>query len=164
MYKKKHRWNRLARQNIITNRSYKEYEAELSSLLKMAENDYYLRKFNSLGSNSKINWTIINKIMGRKSENMLPKCFEINNVTINDEKSISNEFCKHFIEVPKKIHDSITTGSLEFLNNIPNEPNNMFLRPTTPNEISNIIMNLKKKVDSRIYTKISYPMQDFCLK
>ena len=65
--RKKFRWYRLMKQNLILRASYREYAAELRKLLRVAEQEYYVRRFNSLDRDMKRNWKILNTLLGKNS-------------------------------------------------------------------------------------------------
>lgn len=65
--RKKHRWYRLMKNELITRESYVKYTKNLRELLCKAEQHYYLRKFNNLGADTKSNWKTLNSLMGKPS-------------------------------------------------------------------------------------------------
>lgn len=141
--RKKFRWHRLWKQNIIMERSYKEYAAELRSLLRVAEREYYVRRFNALDNDIKRNWKILNKLLGNTS-GITSENFKINETNVTNPDIICHEFSRHFLEHPRNIHNSVASCSSNYMHNIPMNPVSMFLHHSTKEEVSLFIKRLRK--------------------
>ena len=141
--RKKHRWYRLVRTAKITPRSYDLYVKSLRNLMKTAEQQYYVRRFDSLGNDIKKNWKILNGLLG-KSKAKLSDHFILNNEKVYNSDRISEAFGRYFIENPRTINNSIPQCNASFSNRIPTNDNTMFFYHVTASEISASIMKLKK--------------------
>ena len=140
---KKHRWHSLLRAGLLTATSYNEYVVKLRRLLKIAENSYYINRFNSLGHDISKNWKLLNRLMGRNPKS-LSKNFLIDGVETSDEKNISEAFNDHFISHPQTIHESIPPSHRSFSELITPRINSMVLHPCTASEVEFVICGLKK--------------------
>ena len=104
--RKKHEWYRLLINGNITRDSYKKYCSLLRKILKFAQENYMTRKLDSLGSDPKKNFEILNRLLGRKRGETSDN-FIIEGVTICEPYTISNEFNAYFIRNPSNIHQNI---------------------------------------------------------
>ena len=132
--RKKFRWYRLMKQNLILRASYREYAAELRKLLRVAEQEYYVRRFNSLDKDMKRNWKILNTLLGKNSVKTTDS-FLINNNQVSDFKTICTEFGRYFIEHPEPVHSSIPSSSSNFIKNIPMNSSTIFINYANETEI-----------------------------
>ena len=64
---KKHYWLKLLKRRVIFYSSFKSYCSLLNKLLRVAEKSYYQSKFDSIGSNSKKNWKLLNNFLGNNT-------------------------------------------------------------------------------------------------
>ena len=142
--RKKHRWFRLQREGYITKDSYKLYVTKLRRLLRVAEEEYFTKKFDSLGNDSKKNWNLLNKLIG-KSKGGFPDSFTINNQTVTCPSKISNSFNKYFVDHPRNINSQIPDSSTNFTQLIPINPNSMVMYPITTNEVNEAIKMMRKE-------------------
>ena len=141
--KKKCRWYRLMKSNIITYQSYKRLSKSLRSLLRFAEADFYRRKFDSLGNDMRRNWKVLNKLLNR-TKTEISDHFIIDDIRVSDSKQISEAFGSHFLTNPMNIHHSIPNSGYSSQTNVPINSNTMVFNHTTISEISFYIKKLKK--------------------
>ena len=127
--------------NILN--SYKVYCKNLRALLRKARQLYFVNKFNSLGTDSKRNWKLLNKLMGRSSNEENTR-FLINNEVSCDKNLISDSFCEHFVSHPESISQSIPPSNGNFFQQIQRNLNSMYFSETSPGEILAIVSKLKK--------------------
>ena len=140
---KKHDWFRKLKLNLITRRSYNSYCRALRELLSVAEREYYTKKLNCLGNDSKKNWKVLNKMLGRAKTGLSNK-FESSVGFISDPIEIANEFCKFFSENPSKINGTIPNSFNNYSSLIPINETTMLFNFCTANEVKHAFKNLKK--------------------
>ena len=140
---KKHEWYRLMKENIISYDSYKRYSYLVRKILRLAEENYYVHRLDSLGSDPKKNFAILNKLLGKNKTKEISDHFVIEGVDIDDPKLISDKFNEYFVEHPIRIHENIPPSRLSYFNLIQQNETVAFA-PTDPNEISAIILSMKK--------------------
>ena len=90
-------------------------------------------------------WKSINSIINTKSKTYSsPTCIINNNETITDPKHIANSFNNFFTTIGKNIQSKIRPSNQTFTNYLKNPCESyLFITPTTPSEIFDIISNLK---------------------
>ena len=142
--KKKHRWYNMMKQRLITVECYKKLAADIKKLLRSVEDEYYVKKLQSLSGDSKKNWRLLNKLM-QKHKNDLPKNFTVGGVETTNETVISNNFSQYFRDHPKFIHDSIPASVSDFSHLIPIMNNSFNFEPCTAEEILFFISQMKKE-------------------
>ena len=157
----------MVKRNRIALSSYKAYCKALSSLLNIAEEEYFENKFASLRCDMKKNWRLLNNMLGKNVKSSHRE-FLIDGVKTEDQNIISKSFCEYFIEYPKSIHQSIPTSRYDFSSIIPVNLNSMVFRSSTLVEVNNIIDSIKKpgSIDdvSMRFFKLSLPYVSFFIR
>ena len=141
--RKKHLWFKLLKRKRISRHSYTAYCKALNEVLKIAEEEYFERKFSSLKSNPKKNWKLLNDLLGRTKQST-DQTFIINEQETNDPTVIAQSFNDYFISYPKDIQEQICGSSLDFSNLIPRNPNTMYLFNSTDDEVIAVINKIDK--------------------
>ena len=116
--------------------NYRSYRSTLRDLLAKARDDYYIVQFYKCKDNIRACWRVINGIRGKGGGPTYPD---------NPGLSTASEFNEHFVSIAKRLNDSKysnrgsgnKTTFNRFLRN--RVSNSLFLFPTDPNEIFNII-------------------------
>ena len=140
--RKKHVWYKLLSRNRITLMSYKNYCNALRNLLRIAEEEYYVSKLNSLKNDPKKNWRILNSLMG-KNRDMISDNFQIDGEQVLDEAAIASSFSDYFISHPASIHASIPPPSMDFSHLITPNPRTMVFYHSTESELLHEISSMK---------------------
>jgi len=130
-----------------------QYRNTYNRLKKAMKNKYYTDLLNVYKYDSRKTWSLLNTLTGRNTcttKSNIPDSFEtINNGTISDPLTISNEFCKYFTEVGKAFAAKIPPPTRPFNEYLPRKYNtNFFMFPTDPDEIRRTILSLKPKNSS----------------
>ena len=81
----------MAKAGRISYVSYRKYCDSLRDLLRMAEEDYHVKRLESLKKDQKRNWAVLNAFLGRKT-NTISEYFIIDGVEVHDPLTIANEF------------------------------------------------------------------------
>ena len=92
---------------------YRMYRNNLTKLLKISKNNYYLSKFEESKSNIKANWKNINHILGKGQQNQ-QSIFKINNSHTCDVNIISNAFNDYYATIGKETSKSLPTSNKNF--------------------------------------------------
>lgn len=118
---------------------YKIYRNKLTSVLRVAKNNYFKESLRNTQGNAKATWKILNTILGKLKAN---KCDFID--IDCDATDIPDAFNRQFLEVgnnreaaravPPDAHRQYLTAALNA---------SIYLTPTTQQEIKNILDNLK---------------------
>ena len=136
---------------------FKSYRRYLKKVIKLAKNNFYCKKFNSVQGDLKKTWALINELRGHVKQN-IKASFVINGKLVEDRREISNEFNKFFASVAKKLNTKTCSSTLEgsahninYLDFLKNRVHrSIFLSPTSPGELEDIVKNLENDKSSDI--------------
>ena len=137
---KKHRW---AKNGRITLQCYKNYCKSFRYLLKIAEQEYNSSRLESLGSDMRKNWKLLNGLLNRKKQDLSDK-MKIGDSITNDSGDIAEAFNDFFIRQPINIHSKIRDSNMDFTNTITDSQNSIFFQPVQSQEIFSEISKIKK--------------------
>ena len=137
---------------------YKDYSITLKKAKRAAKLAYYNNLCNEFRSNSKRLWALINKQIKKTNnkKNIITKIM-LDEIEITQGTEICNAFGRHFSTIGKKFAQKIKKPKNNlnyYCKKIPINDNSMYMKPTSPEEISNIINTLANK-NSHGYDKIS---------
>ena len=153
-------FNKVARKpkTSIEFQNYKNYRNIYNRLRRKAKIAYYNNLLQEHRQNSKKIWEILNKLTGKckKGQSLIDEIV-INGEKINDVKTISNAFAKHYGEMGKSLSNKIKESGtindpMTYLKN--RTQYNCYFYPTNIEEIEKIIKSLKAK-NSSGYDQIS---------
>ena len=140
---------------IAQREKHKEYHRILLKTKRTVRQLYYRNLCKEFRHNSQKLWKLINSISGKTNN----KCdivdhLKVDNIEVHKRDEIATVFAKHFSSVGQcfatKIPPSRKT-STDYLESIPSSNASLFLTPTSPTEILNLINELpNKKVLDRI--------------
>ena len=137
---------------------YKKYHKVLLKTKRTVRQLYYRKLCKEFRYNSQKLWKIINSITGKTNNKYdIVDYLKIKNVEIHNRNEIATEFAKHFSSVGACFANKIPTSkrtSTDYLSNIPSSNTSLFLAPTTPTEVLNLIAELPNK-KSAGYDKIN---------
>lgn len=139
---KKHRWFKLLKGKIITYSTYCDYSKLLRKLLKCAERKYYENKFKNLSKNLPKKWNLINNML-KNDKPEISKKFIVNGELTTEKEVIAQYFIDYFASIPNAINAQLPTSDLDGLAHVVNQPQSMYLHPSTADEIGEIILSLK---------------------
>ena len=144
---KKHRLYRnfLINPNQTKKNKFTKYKNKLTNLLRVAKADYYSSAFAKLKGDTKGIWKEINNVLGNKKYSKLPSTFYNKNLKLHSMKDIVEEFNNYFLSVGKNLSDKIPDVNRSHDSYLPKSRVNesLFLKPTSPNEIVEIALNIK---------------------
>ena len=135
--------------NFVLTEKYKAYRNALNRLLRLAKRNYYHSVLNEHKGNSQKVWQVVNELAFTKNRaRLLPsKLVTSNRYTVTDEENIAEEFKSYFVNIGKSMADVISPGSAcSFIFSATNKnSNSLFLTPSCPQEVFNVIKKLKTK-------------------
>src|ERR1700733_12446075 len=123
---------------------YKTYKNKLTNILRECEKHYYANMLELHKNNLKETWKVIKTVLSHHTTNYTNIPLMINGILVDDNLMIANEFNQYFAAIDPKMAANVPPTNLshtKFLDN--HNPKTMFLKPATPEEISDIILNLK---------------------
>ena len=106
-------------------------------------------------------WSIINDLLGRKKKQNTFSSIYVEGVQVDDSQKIADSFNSFFAKIPKTYHDKLppmddakrVKECGDFLKTNKNSKflpkkfiDSIFLNPTSPDEIHNIIANFENKL------------------
>ena len=135
--------------NLVLTEKYKAYRNALNRLLRLAKRNYYHSVLNEHKGNSQKVWQVVNELAFTKNRTrLLPsKLVTSNGHTVTDEETIAEELNSYFVDIGKSMADAISPGSAcNFNFSATNKnSNSLFLTPSCPQEVFNVIKKLKTK-------------------
>lgn len=152
---KKNKLLRKARKHPRNNKLQKHLKTFTRSLSLDIENrkrSYYNNKFEIAKGNAKLQWSIVNKLLGRNLNSKIINevVDESGSVILNDNKLICNTFNNYFSSIASNLKSEYFPLNHE-LNYDPakyiffNPSESFFFKPIIPDELSAIILSLKNK-------------------
>ena len=131
--------------NASQKKQYKKYANKLTKIKFTAKQLYYQSELNSSNNNSQI-WRVIKSLLSSQSAfSSYPHALNLGNILSTNPALISEKFNNHFSEIgkslAKKINSSNSKVHLSYLND--RVSSSLFLYPTTPIEIYNLLLGLK---------------------
>ena len=116
--------------------------------VELKKKAFYLNKFNSCKYDIKCTWKLMNTLLG-KQKKLDSKCLTIDGNNISDPLLVSNHFNDYFSNISKRLVDCLPLCNAhhsDFL--LSTTPNSIFIWPTCPLEISNILKQMKSNVSA----------------
>jgi len=135
---------------------YKTYKNKLTSIIRIAEKDYYYNKFDMAKGNIGKTWTIIKDLINLKNDRYqaVPELKVLSSV-INNEQAISSAFNEYFVNIGPSLANKIPNVEGHVTDYIGgNFQHSMIVNSTDATEIINITMQLKNS-DSKGHDGIS---------
>ena len=124
------------------------YNKILKKLIRNAKKTYYESCFRKFKDDIKKTWDTIKLILNKnKKPQSLPDYFLVNGSRVTDEKVITEEFNKYFINIGVNLHDKIDAPNDSSFNDYLRSPatNTFSFKKVKESEISKIIDDLKPK-------------------
>ena len=146
---------------------YKNFKINVAKYIDDARKNYLIRKFDSCGNDLKKTWNGINDLFrnSSKKKNLNTISLEKDGSLVNSSLEVSNEFNNYFSSVAIDLDRNIpiaTISPMHFLSNPIR--NSIFINPTFPNEVENLINNAPLKscplneIPTFIFKQIKAPL------
>jgi len=127
---------------------YLKYRNVLNNLRRISKQNYFGNLLNEYKHDIRKTWNVLNTIIGRNNDkSSISDNFIIDNISINDPSKIADCFCHYFTNVGKTLAANIPKVSINphtYLSKQKHVKNSIYLNPTSPDEIANIIKTLKQ--------------------
>ena len=140
---------------------YKKYQKALTRIKRQAKLLYFSTKCIELRNNGSKLWKLINKITNKVNDKQtVISKINMDGIIVEQSKEIANALADHFASIGKTLSDKLPQPKhliTNYINKIPTCPNSMYLKPTCPLEIDQIIRNMQNKKSSG-YDNISNQM------
>ena len=134
---------------------YDKIKAFTTKHINLAKNKYYAHLFNKYRDNSKKQWQTINTLLNRlkpKTTNIRLK--DDNGNVTNNSTLVAEQFNRYFTTIADRLKthtdtDELPNSNYNYKSTMTNEnPNSIFLNPSSSSEVENIIDSLKVKATS----------------
>ena len=134
----------LFRLGIVTKRENNNFKNKVRTAINKAKFMYYKKVFDDSFGNMKLTWKTLNNLMGRDTKKSI-KSIIFESEEIFDDKNIADIFNKYFANVPLILDSKVTHSDIDPVSYIQNDINSYLTEfyPCDPNEVSDIIHNLK---------------------
>lgn len=127
-------------------KTYSEYKRTLSRILKQAEREHYDNLFKQNVGNIRKSWEIIKEVINKSPNSRNISEFIIEGNRVTNANHIANAFNDFYLNIGTKISQSLPIIQKTFSTFMPpSNPSTIFLRPTTCNEVMNLISEMKRK-------------------
>ena len=135
------------RHNTVKETKYKTYKNKLTTILRDTEKRHYDKEFSATKDNVKGTWKLLNKILKNKNMEQIPGIFvDESNKNIVGSQNIADSFNEYFANVGNNLAKQIPTSTGHFQDYLSNKNDEtLFITPTNPTEVRNIIQNFKNK-------------------
>ena len=136
---------------------YKTYRNKLNTLIRSAKKMHWEKLFRTSEKDTKTTWKNINLLLNRTSENSkTPEEIKWGNRSYNGPVNVVNALNDFFTNIGSSLADNIPNSQTDPKTYLPqvNFVNSFTLIPTTPEEVSKILKNMKPKSSSS-HDKIS---------
>ena len=124
---------------------YNKYRNKYNNIIKMARKQYYHNKLTSISSSLRDTWSVIKSVISKKQSSQKPMVMKDSDGQYSNLEQIVQKFNNYFANVgsclAKKIPQTNADSYKEQMTGTYN--NNIFLSPTTANEICTIVSSLK---------------------
>lgn len=130
----------------------KSFSKSLSIEVEQRKRSYYNNKFESAKGNSKLQWSMVNELLGRnKNSSIITEIVNENgNLISNNSKMISNTFNNYFSSIATDLNTEYFPANQEaiydpkkFIINHTNK--SLFFKPIIPAELFSIVVSLNNK-------------------
>ena len=144
--KRKSHYFKLLKLGWMSQSEYNTYKNKLTTVIRYAKENYFKNLFMLNKKNSKKIWSTFRDLFGRNGKNGSINEVLLNGTTLNSDLDISNAFNDYFSSVGSNLDSNLAHSNKhfsDFMNSV--SPFSFFIQPTTPEEISEIILALKRK-------------------
>jgi hypothetical protein len=125
----------------LVNKIKQTYDLEVVE----AKKRFYAKSINSSNNKSKASWNIINKYRGKEGKSNPLISLEIGNEEIIEEARVAEEFNNFFVSIGQESKTTSISTNSHLHPSCNRITSNLFLYPTSKEEILNIIKNIKTK-------------------
>lgn len=168
--------NYLKKRTFESEKKYKDYKNLFERIKKNSKKNYYHGLFNKYVNNIKKTWQTMKEIIGRSkvyNKNSLPRKIFVNNLEIEDQNEIANNFNDFFVSIGPKLASKIPQASTNFLSYLKTINKQIQLYEITDEEFILAFSTLKRNKASgfdditsnivhSVYEEIKLPFKHIC--
>ena len=139
-------YKRFLRNPTVANEQrYKRFRNRLTQVIREAKREHYASRFANAKNDTKSTWREINNILGKNKKDDLPDNFRHADQSISNPSDIAENFNSYFSSIGSTLASSIPSIDhahfIDFLQD--RNKSSLFLSPTVPSEISQVVDELK---------------------
>ena len=130
----------------ISKHNYNQYKNRVTSVIRSSRDSYYDALFRANTKNSKKIWSTFRDLFGGKEKTSGVRELLVGSNVLDRDYDIACEFNEYFGSVGQSLESVLPVSNLshdEYME--PPRQNSFFLQPVVPDEISKIILKLKKR-------------------
>ena len=133
-------------QNALDLEKYVQYRNIYNSLLRKSKKLFYFSKINQCKGKPKQLWDTLKLAMNNSTSSSKIDSILHNEQLINEKAEIADLFNEYFTSIGQKTADEVKDTTIDFKTFLPpSSVHSIFMEPTTPNEILEIISNFESK-------------------
>ena len=131
--------------NLIS--KYKQYSNKLTTIKRLAKEQYYTSQSLEHKSNISKQWAVINDLLGKTTNqnNAIHKMLKHDKQMTKNKDEISNILNDYFVNIGPNLSAKINNQSMSSIGNISCSVNSFFFLPIVPMEVYREIHNLNSK-------------------
>ena len=136
---------------------YKSYRNLIVTLCRQSKSNYFTKYFNQNSTNMQKIWLGVRNLISLKStKSSNPISISTGNAVTSDPDIVANSFNDFFSSIADKVRSEIPDTNYHFSNFLKHRNrNSMFLSPTSPEEVLEIIGSFSESKSSGPHTHLS---------
>lgn len=116
----------------------------LTAVIRTAKENYFKSKLSRESGDARKTWKTLNFLLGKNRSNLPSTMNFQNNISISSNKEIAEEFNNYYASIADKLASEISPVTVPYDSFLPEPvPFSFFLKPTSEQEISDVIYNIK---------------------
>ena len=144
--RKKSKYFKLLKLGIINESTYKCYKNRLTNVVRHAKENYYRHLFVNNKKNSKRIWSTFKDLLGKHRKRESLHRIVMGDNVLNSDVDISEAFNNFFSSVGYDLDQNLPLSTENHETFMPSRSSHtFFIKPTTPEEVSELILKLKRK-------------------
>ena len=144
--KTKSQYFKLVKMGLMDVGHYNSYKNKLTKVIRVAKEAYFKNLFKTNRSNLKKVWSTLKDLLGKRNKHGGVKEVVVDGSVCSLDVDIANSFNKYFSSVGTNLDSQLPASNSHFSDFMcPISSHSFFIKPTSPDEISEIILSLKRK-------------------
>ena len=128
---------------------YLTYLGMLKKLLRVAESNYYKDRFGAAAGDMRRTWSLLNTVLNKNNLRAKIDSLNIEDKIVSDNQRISDHLNHYFSNIGENLAAAIPKENVHFNSYLTkNYPNSFVMNLTNPNEIINLVSEIKNKSSS----------------
>uniref|UniRef100_A0A1B6MSN0 Reverse transcriptase domain-containing protein n=1 Tax=Graphocephala atropunctata TaxID=36148 RepID=A0A1B6MSN0_9HEMI len=135
-------------ENFRLKNYYNRYRNNLKNEMRNCKENYYSLRFESASGNTRAQWNLVNGLIKEPTKTHDISQIQLNGDNVTEPREIATAFNNYFIGIANTLRNDLNKSNDQIVN-LENKfhakfiDRSFFLTPTTPDEVTSIIRNLK---------------------